>query len=147
MSEQQKAPTDGELEILKVLWDLGEGSVRQVHAELGADRGIVQSTVQAFLRTMEAKGLVDHRTVGRSFLYRAVRGREETERGLVGGLLDRAFDGAIDQLVARAFDVQQPPAAALRQLRQLLDHAEARERGDVEHADLKRGDVEPGGQS
>jgi len=45
----------------------------------------------------------------------------------VGGLLDRAFDGAIDQLVARAFDIKPPPAAALRQLRQLLDEAERRE--------------------
>lgn len=127
MSDAQKAPTDGELEILKVLWDLGEGSVRQVHEQLGSDRGIVQSTVQAFLRTMEAKGLVDHRAEGRTFLYRATRAREDTERGLVGGLLDRAFDGAIDQLVARAFDVKQPPKKALQQLRELLDQAESRE--------------------
>jgi len=127
MSDAQKAPTDGELEILKVLWDLGEASVRQVHEQLGSDRGIVQSTVQAFLRTMETKGLVDHRAEGRTFLYRATRDREDTERGLVGGLLDRAFDGAIDQLVARAFDIKQPPKEALQQLRELLDQAESRE--------------------
>lgn len=128
MSEKPKAPTERELEILKVLWDLEEGSVRQVHEQLGPGLGIVQSTVQAFLRTMETKGLVVHRAEGRTFLYRAVRGREETERGLVGGLLDRAFDGALDQLVARALDVRQPPKQALQQLRALLDEAEARER-------------------
>jgi len=128
MSDQPKAPTERELEILKVLWDLGEGSVRRVHEHLGPELGIVQSTVQAFLRTMESKGLVTHRAEGRTFLYRAVRGREETERGLVGGLLDRAFDGALDQLVARALDVHKPQKEALQQLRQLLDEAEARER-------------------
>jgi predicted transcriptional regulator len=131
MSESPKAPTERELEILKVLWELGEGSVRQVHERLAPDRGIVQSTVQAFLRTMEAKGLVSHRVDGRSFLYRASQDRTETERGLVGGLLDRAFDGAIDQLVARALDVRQPPARALQELRRLLDRAERKERGEA----------------
>ena len=132
----EMAVLDGELEILKVLWDLGEASVRQVHEQLGSDRGIVQSTVQAFLRTMETKGLVDHRAEGRTFLYRATRAREDAERGLVGGLLDRAFDGAIDQLVARAFDIKQPPKAALQQLRELLDQAEARE-GDADREEQR----------
>jgi predicted transcriptional regulator len=79
VSEQQKAPTDKELEILKVLWDVGEGIVRQLHAQLGADRGIVQSTVQEFLRTMAGKGLVAHRTVGR------MDRMDRADRGLARG--------------------------------------------------------------
>ena len=54
-------PTERELEILKVLWDRREASVREVFEAMSPDAGIVQNTVQAFLRTMEDKGLVRHR--------------------------------------------------------------------------------------
>ncbi len=66
-----REPTGRELAILKVLWVRGEATVREVYEALRDDLGIVQNTVQAFLRTMTDKGLVEHRTVGRSFVYRA----------------------------------------------------------------------------
>ena len=74
-------PTDREFQILGVLWDRGEATVREVYETLRAadpELPIVQNTVQAFLRTMEDKALVRHRTEGRSFVYRAVPRREVT---------------------------------------------------------------------
>jgi predicted transcriptional regulator len=117
-------PTRRELLILKVLWDRGEASVREVHEALRDDIPIVQNTVQAFLRTMEAKGLVAHRVDGRTFIYRPVRPKDQTSRRLLSGLLDRVFDGALDQLVASALSLRAPTTEELERLRALLRESE-----------------------
>jgi BlaI family penicillinase repressor len=114
-------PTERELDILEVLWELGEASVRQVYEALRVELPIVQNTVQAFLRTMEQKGLVTHRTRGRSFLYRPVPQREPTRQRLVSGLLERVFDGALDELVQSAFGARPPTSAELAALKQLIE--------------------------
>ncbi|MBK8977980.1 MAG: BlaI/MecI/CopY family transcriptional regulator [Planctomycetes bacterium] len=119
-------PTGRELDILKVLWERGEATVREVHEALRDDLPIVQNTVQAFLRTMEEKGLVTHRSEGRAFVYRAVPEREPTGRRLLGRVLDRAFDGALDQLVASALAMRRPRRQDLDRLRQLIDEFEQR---------------------
>ena len=131
MSEQPE-PTTRELEILKVLWDRGEASVRQVHEALGQDLPIVQNTVQAFLRTMESKGLVAHRTEGRTFIYRSLVPREGTSQHLLGRLLERVFDGAMDELVESALALRRPTADELERLRALVDAADARDGADGE---------------
>ena len=118
-------PTERELQILKVLWDRGEATVREVHEDL-RHLPIVQNTVQAFLRIMEGKGLVAHRTAGRSFVYRALRKRERTTKELLSGVLDGVFDGALDALVTSAFALKPPNAAELDRLRELLAKHEAR---------------------
>jgi len=123
MSDQPQ-PTARELAILNVLWGRGEATVREVYEDLRRELPIVQNTVQAFLRTMEDKGLVRHRTEGRSFVYQATQPRERTGKKLVSGLLDRVFDGAVDQLVASALSVRKPSKAELERLRALLDDAE-----------------------
>lgn len=119
-------PIQRELAILKVLWDMREGSVREVHEKLRDDLDIVQNTVQAFLRSMEEKGLVSHRVEGRSFIYRPVQPKDRTSRSLLSSLLDRVFDGAMAELVASAMSVRKPKADELRRLRELLDAAEKR---------------------
>ena len=113
-------PTERELEILKILWDRGRASVRKVYEEMRRSAPIVQNTVQAFLRTMEEKGLVRHEVEGRTFVYEPVPRKDETERRLVSGVLQRVFDGAIDQLVQRAFSVRRPTAEELAKLEELI---------------------------
>ena len=119
------APTERELEILKVLWDRGEATVRDVYEELRQRLPIVQNTVQAFLRTMEEKGLVGHRLEGRTFIYRPTFERQQTTQHLTEQLLTRAFDGAIDQLVQSALSLRQPTKDELDRLEQLLAQAKA----------------------
>lgn len=120
-------PTPRELAILKVLWQRGEATVREVYEAVRDDLGIVQNTVQAFLRGMEDKGLVEHRTEGRSFVYRAAAPADDTRHRLLRGLLDRAFDGAMDQLVESALSLRKPTDEELARLRRLLDAAEDRD--------------------
>ncbi len=123
MAKDSNQPTKRELAILKVLWDLGEGTVRQVYERLREELPIVQNTVQAFLRTMEEKGLVTHRKDGRSFVYRPVAPKEATSQQLLSGLLDRVFDGAMDQLVESALSLRKPSKDELERLRALVDEA------------------------
>jgi predicted transcriptional regulator len=122
---ETREPTERELQILKVLWDRGEATVREVYEAMREQAPIVQNTVQAFLRLMEQKGLVAHRTEGRSFVYRARLPHARTKKDLVSGLLDTVFDGAIDQLVASAFAAKRPRPEELQRLRELLAQAEA----------------------
>ena len=88
-------PTPRELEILSILWDKGEATVRDVANVMRAEGDVARNTVQTFLRIMEEKGLVEHTLRGRAFVYRPSFGRERTLRSF----LDRVFGGAADQLV------------------------------------------------
>ena len=121
-------PTSGELEILRVLWRLGEATVRDVYEAIRERRSVAQNTIQAFLRTMERKGLVSHRVDGRSFVYRSVIPREATSQRLLDGVLHKVFDGALDQLVESALTLRDPTPEELARLRALLDSKKERDR-------------------
>ena len=129
MPDDVVPPTERELEILKVLWERGEASVREVFEAMSPSAGIVQNTVQAFLRTMEEKGLVRHRVAGRTFIYQPVPRRAETEKRLVSGVLERVFDGAIDQLVRSALSLRRPTVEELAKLEELIRQQKAAKAG------------------
>ena len=114
-------PTERELDILKILWENGESTVREVYETIREQVPIVQNTVQAMLRTMEEKGLVEHRVDGRAFVYRPTLKRERTTRNMIGRLLDHAFDGAVDQLVESLFSHRKPNAHELERLQELIN--------------------------
>ena len=116
-------PTERELEILKILWDHGEASVRTVYDEMSRSAPIVQNTVQAFLRTMEGKGLVRHRVEGRTFIYEPTMKRDQANRRMMSRVLQRVFDGAIDQLVQSAFSVRKPTDEEIERLEALIKNA------------------------
>jgi BlaI family penicillinase repressor len=125
---EQVVPTERELDILKVLWDRGESTVREVYEQLRLRLPIAQNTVQAFLRTMEEKGLVKHRLEGRTFIYEPIFRRQQTTQRLAGQLLQRAFDGAIDQLVQSVLALRMPTADELARLEELIAEARAAKR-------------------
>jgi len=120
-------PTDRELAILKVLWDRGEATVREVYDVLRQERDIVQNTVQTFLRTMADKGLVSYRCEGRSFVYRAAVQQKATSQHLLARLMQRVFDGSLDQLVESAVSLKEPSPEELARLRELLGRLDERE--------------------
>ncbi len=95
------APTERELEILKILWQTGPATVRQVFDLMRAREDIAQNTVQTFLRLMEDKGFVKHETQGRAFVYRALYSRDKT----LSRFLQRIYDGSVDELVMNALRV------------------------------------------
>lgn len=122
-------PSERELDILKVLWDLGEGSVRQVHERLCPDGECAFNTVQTLLRIMEDKGLVTHRAQGRTFIYQPCFSKEQAS----SRFLDRVFDGALDQFVLSMLRAEDVSADEMKELQQLIAKARRRrQRNEVQ---------------
>jgi predicted transcriptional regulator len=113
------APSERELEILKVLWALGSASVREVHERLCLQGQTHFNTVQTLLRIMEDKGLVAHRAVGRTFIYTPRHSRENVTRRF----LHKVFDGSLDQLVLSLLQAEDTSAAELKELERLIARA------------------------
>jgi BlaI family penicillinase repressor len=117
-------PTDGELEILRVLWERGASTVRQVHETLEARRPAGYTTALKLLQIMTEKGLVRRDESERAHVYEARVPREETERQLVGDLLEKAFSGSASALVMRALSSKKTSPEELARIRRLLDEME-----------------------
>lgn len=120
-------PTDRELELLQVLWELGPSGVREVHEAARPVTGHRFTTTQTILATMFEKGFVARRKVGRSFVYEARVPRVVVERGMVRGLLDRVFGGSTQRLVQRALDVSGTSSEELAAVRRLLGETDDRD--------------------
>lgn len=116
------APTDREVEILKILWELGEASVRDVHERLSDATGLHFNTIQTLMRIMDEKGLVTHRAIGRTFVYKPQCTREQ----LSSRFLERVFDGALDQLVLSMLSADRLGAAELSEIAQIIEDARKR---------------------
>jgi predicted transcriptional regulator len=121
-------PTDGELEILRILWERGASTVREVHEVLDARHATGYTTVLKLLQIMTEKGLVERETSERAHVYQARVPREDTEGQLVGDLLERAFAGSASRLVMRALSSRRPSAEELDRIRKLLDDLEGERR-------------------
>ena len=117
-------PTDAELQILRVLWDRGPSTVRQVHD--AQNRRTSYTSILKLLQIMSDKGLVTRDESQRSHVYRARARQEQTQRQLVSDLLERAFGGAADQLVVQALSARKVSAAEIAEIRKLIDRLEER---------------------
>jgi predicted transcriptional regulator len=117
-------PTDAELAILRVLWERGPSTVRDVTEALQAERGTGYTTALKLLQIMSEKGLVGRDESQRTHVYHAVAPAEETQRQLVGDLLERAFRGSAQQLVLQALSSKKASRAELAEIRKLLDQME-----------------------
>jgi len=126
MPSRPPRPTDAELAILRVLWERGPSTVRQVHALLHAERATGYTTVLKLLQIMAEKGLVDRDDTDRTHVYTARLSEERTQRQLLQDLLDRAFGGSALKLVMQALSTKRASPEELAQIRQLLGE---RERG------------------
>jgi predicted transcriptional regulator len=113
-------PTDAELEILRVLWDLGPSTVRDVHTTLQRQREIGYTTVLKLMQIMAAKGLVARDETARAHVYQAKVAQEQTQRQLVGHLLDRAFGGSAAKLMMQALSGRKASSDELAQMLQML---------------------------
>jgi BlaI family transcriptional regulator, penicillinase repressor len=114
-------PSERELDLLKVLWELGSGSVRQVHERLCPHGELAFNTVQTLLRIMEDKGLVEHRAEGRTFIYMPRYSRER----VATRFLNKVFDGALDQLILSILGSKEGPSSPeeLKELERIIARA------------------------
>jgi predicted transcriptional regulator len=115
-------PSPRELDVLKALWELGSGSVREVHEKMCPDGELAFNTVQTLLRIMEEKGLIRHRAEGRTFIYEPIHSRDR----VAARFLNRVFDGALDQVVLSLLQAKDPTEQELRDLERMIASARKR---------------------
>lgn len=114
-------PTDAELAILRVLWQHGPSTVRQVHEALADTRETGYTTTLKLMQIMADKGLVTRDESARTHVYAAAVNEEKTQGQLVKDLVDRAFGGSAKALVLRALSDEGTTAEELREIRKLID--------------------------
>jgi BlaI family transcriptional regulator, penicillinase repressor len=120
-------PTDRELEALKVLWQQGEATVREIYQEINRGGGtLAYTTVLSLLQVMEQKGLVGHRQRGKAYTYFAKAERDRTFQVLAGGFLDKVFDGAVDEYLVHALQSRRVSAEELERLGKMIAQAKTR---------------------
>jgi predicted transcriptional regulator len=118
MKDELPTPTGRELEILKVLWDGGPASVRDVHGALqeATAETMAFNTVQTLLRIMADKKLVTHHADGRTFIYTASYSRQQS----AARFLERVFDGAASELVSSLLQTEGVSAEELERMHLLI---------------------------
>jgi len=120
-----RAPlSKAEMEIARLVWELGRGTVRQVAEALSADRAVDYKTVQTFLRRLEAKGYIKSRRDGRSLVYSPRVPRGQVVRDTLRDLSDRLFGGEPLPLVLGLIEHGNLDREDLAHLRQLIDRLE-----------------------
>jgi predicted transcriptional regulator len=124
MATAQIRPTKLELAILRVLWDAGPRSVRDIQGILNESKPTGYTTVLKMLQIMTEKGLVERDETVRPQIYRARYSQAQTQRHLVSDLLKRAFDGSVKALVMQALATKKSSAKDLEAIEKLLDRIE-----------------------
>ena len=128
--------TELQLALLRVLWERGEATVSEVQEALAPERSLAPTTVATLLSRMEKKGLLDHRTEGRQYVYRAVASEAEVRRSMVdefSGLAEDLFRGDVAALVSHLLTARDVAPDDLARVKALI---EARER-ELEGRDVR----------
>ncbi len=124
VDRQPPRPTDAELAILRVLWERGPSTVRDVHDELNLRAPTGYTTVLKLLQIMTEKGLVVRDETQRAHIYESRYSEQKTQRQLLSDLVDRAFGGSSAKLVLQALSGRKANADELNAIRDLLNRLE-----------------------
>lgn len=120
----RKKLSKGELEVARVLWEIGPAAVRDIHEELLKAKAIDITTVQTYLRRIEAKGYARSKLSGRARIYSARAKSATVIRDAVGDLVDRLFGGDSLPLLRHVVEQRDVDAEGLKELRSLIDRIE-----------------------
>jgi len=113
-------PTEVELELLRVLWDKEEATVRELYEVVSQQRSLGYTSVLKTLQIMTEKGLVERTEAGKAHIYRAVASQEETQSQLLRDLSTRLFAGSAAQLAMHALAMEPASAEELEEIRRII---------------------------
>jgi BlaI family transcriptional regulator, penicillinase repressor len=114
-------PTEAELELLRVLWEKGPATVRELHDEVNLQRAVGYTSVLKILQIMTEKGLVEREESAKAHIYRAAASQEETQNQLLRDLSERLFSGSAAQLAMHALAMQPASTEELDEIRNLIE--------------------------
>ena len=118
---KSKGPTDRELTILRILWDMGPSTVREVNEAMDKDRPTGYTTTLKLMQIMTEKGLLVRDESDRTHVYKANVAEERMQKQLVGDMLERVFSGSAEKLVMRALSAKKVSAKELAKIRRMVD--------------------------
>ena len=119
-------PTDREIAILRILWDKGPSTVKQVNEAMNKDRATGYTTTLKLMQIMAEKGLVVRDESAFQHVYKPAISEEKAQKQLVGNLLERAFSGSAEKLVMRALSAKKVSPEELSRIRKMLDELEVK---------------------
>jgi predicted transcriptional regulator len=122
--QDNKRPTAAELEILRVLWDRGPSTVREVFKEMSQTRDIGYTTVLKIMQIMTEKGSLCRDKSVRPQIYRPSQTQNQTQKQLLGDLVERVFSGSPGTLVLQALSTKKATPEERKKIRELLDKLE-----------------------
>ena len=115
--------TDGELRLMRVLWEKGSATVGEVVDALRERPKPAYNTVLTLLRIMEKKGYVSHRKDGRAFIFEPTVGRADASRSALNTLVNRFFDGSLRLLMLNLLEDERLSSETLQQLKERIGGA------------------------
>lgn len=123
MSKQNK-PTAAELEILSILWERGNATVKEVHEVINARKPTGYTTVLKTMQIMREKNLVERDDANKAHIFRAVEAQAETQKNLVADLIEKVFRGSALKLVQHVLEAKPSSAEDLKEIRRMIKDAE-----------------------
>ena len=117
--------TEVELELMLILWHLGEGTVHKVLEQLPVSRPMAYTTVSTMIRILEKKGVVASRKVGKAHIYSPRVSKEDYEASALGKVMHTLFSNPV-ALVARLVDDHELSAEEITEIKKLLNRKQAR---------------------
>lgn len=121
MSQKQPKPTESELDILKILWERGEATVRDVHEELSKSKDAGYTTTLKLMQIMHEKGMVARDESSKTHKYSPLLSQEKTRQQFMGRMIDTLFQGSSSQLVMQALGNHKTSPEELDEIQRLLD--------------------------
>ena len=123
MGKAKPQLTPLELQIMKVLWEIGPGTVQAVQEKLPGER-LAYTTVQTMLNILQRKGKVKRKLLGKAYEYRPVLSRERALKEAMGDVLERMFGGSVEALLMSLVKSRQLDADKLAKVQQLIEQYE-----------------------
>jgi predicted transcriptional regulator len=114
-------PTESELEILQILWDKGECTVRDVHEVLAATKDAGYTTTLKLMQIMLEKGLVERDATNRTHIYKALVSQGDAQKHYLDKMINNVFNGSAANLVMQALGNHQSSKAEIDAIKQYLD--------------------------
>ena len=121
MAKETK-PTEGELEILQILWVKEKATVREVHEIILETKEAGYTTTLKLMQIMHEKGLVLRDDSAKTHIYRPNVTKEKTQSQFLGKIIASLFGGSSTQLVMQALGRQSPSKEELEEIQKLLDN-------------------------
>jgi predicted transcriptional regulator len=118
--------TDAEFEIMKIVWENGEATISHVLESINAQKSNIlkRTTIQVQMTRLEEKGWLSHRKEGRSFFYKATRGREKVAAEITKDISNRVFAGSQAEMVKSLFQNEKVSRQELKRIRRILEKYE-----------------------